>query len=95
MGSSAQKILESRKAVNLALWFGRVVPERLGYAIVNSVVRIIARQTHWDVVRAARVNQWVVSQGALSTEQLDQRVLDTLRFTGRAIFEMKDRKSVV
>jgi len=88
MGSSSQKILESRKAVNLALWFGRVVPERLGYAVVNSVVRIIARQTHWDVVRAARVNQWVVSQGALSTEQLDQRVLDTFRFTGHAIFEM-------
>jgi len=88
MGSNAQKILESRKAVNLALWFGRVVPERLGYAVVNSIVRIIARQTQWDAIRAARANQWVVSQGALSPEQLDQRVLDTFRFTGRAIFEL-------
>jgi KDO2-lipid IV(A) lauroyltransferase len=88
MGSNAQKIMESRKAVNLALWFGRVVPERLGYAVVNSIVRIIARQTQWDAIRAARANQWVVSHGALSPEQLDQRVLDTFRFTGRAIFEL-------
>ena len=88
MGIDAQKILESRKAVNLALWFGRVVPERLGYAITTYIARIIAGQTHWGAVRAARANQWVISQGKLSPEQLDQRVLDTFRFTGRAIFEL-------
>ncbi len=88
MGIDAQKILESRKAVNLALWFGRVVPDRLGYAITNYIVKIIARQKHWGAVRAARANQWVISQGILSPEQLDQRVLDTFRFTGHAIFEL-------
>jgi len=88
MGIDAQKILESRKAVNLALWFGRVVPESLGYAITNYIARIIARQTNWGAVRAARANQWVISQGTLSPEQLDLRVLDTFRFTGHAIFEL-------
>lgn len=88
MGFDTQKILESRKAVNLALWFGRVVPESFGYALTTYITRIIARQTHWAAVRAARANQWVISQGKLSPEQLDQRVLATFRFTGHAIFEL-------
>jgi KDO2-lipid IV(A) lauroyltransferase len=48
----------------------------------------IAGRKNWNLVSAARANQWVVSGGKLQGHQLDYRVREMFRHTAAAIYEL-------
>ena len=83
-----QAIINSRLGVGLALGLGRGVPPRMGYPVARLAANVIAGRTHWDMVQAVRANQWVVSGGNLSGEQLDQAVQETFCNTAKSIYEL-------
>jgi lauroyl/myristoyl acyltransferase len=88
MRMDPQAIINSRLGVGLALGLGRGVPPRMGYPVARLAANVIAGRAHWDMVQAVRANQWVVSEGKLSGEQLDQAVQDTFNNTAKSIYEL-------
>ncbi len=88
MSFDPQAIINSRFGVGLALLLSRITPPRVGYQISNFVAERIAARRDWNLVRAARANQWVVSGGQLDSQQLDERVRAMFRHTGRAIYDL-------
>jgi len=77
----------SQLGVNLAIALGRFVPPRLGYPLVHWIADRLASQKDWATVRAARVNQWVVSGQQLSGIDLDCAVRENFRSQARALYE--------
>jgi lauroyl/myristoyl acyltransferase len=83
-----QNVLNSRMGVGLALILGRSIPPKIGYPLVRYVADRIAAREKWNLVSAARANQWVVSGGKLSADELDHRVQELFRHTAAAIYEL-------
>lgn len=88
MRVSPQTIINSRFGVGLALTLSRSIPARAGYSIVRHVADWISRRKKWDLVQAARLNQWVVSGRCLSAAELDEVVEATFRHTARCLFDL-------
>lgn len=88
MGVDPQTIINSRLGVGLSLWLGRVIPAKIGYRLANTIARQIALQRDWRLVRAVRLNQWMISGKTMSGTQLDQAVLDTFQNTARCLFDL-------
>lgn len=83
-----QAIINSRLGVGLALGLGRSLPPRAGYRLAGFVGDLIADREGWKMVRAVRANQWVVSGGTSSPEELDRAIQATFRNTGRCIYDL-------
>jgi KDO2-lipid IV(A) lauroyltransferase len=88
MRITPQAIINSRLGIGLALGLARGLPPHAGYRVAYAVAGWIARQRDWDIVQAARANQWVVSGGSLSEEQLDRAVEETFRNTAHCIYDL-------
>jgi KDO2-lipid IV(A) lauroyltransferase len=87
MSIDLQQILNSSFAVNLALFLGRMIPPRIGYAICDFIGDWIA-QGDSKVTRAVRLNQWVVRGANLEKRGLDQAVQETLRNNVRDLYNL-------
>jgi lauroyl/myristoyl acyltransferase len=83
-----QAIINSRLGVGLALGLGRSVPPGAGYRLAEFVADLIADRDSWKMVQAVRANQWVVSGGKSSPEQLEHAIQATFRNTGRCIYDL-------
>lgn len=88
MSLNPQAIINSRYGVGLGLFFGRLTPPGIGYRVSSFIAERIASRRGWNLVRAARANQWVVSGGMLTPSQLDERVKAAFNHTARAIYEL-------
>jgi lauroyl/myristoyl acyltransferase len=88
MNFNPQEIINSRLGVGTALLLGRVVPPGVGYRIARTLARKVANRRDWEMIRVMRANQWVVGNGNLSDEQLDQAVQETLNYSAQAIYDM-------
>jgi KDO2-lipid IV(A) lauroyltransferase len=74
--------------VGLAAQFARLVPPLLGYPLAFFLADRISARKNWDMVRAVRANQWVVSGEELSKKALDRQVRETFRNTARSIYDL-------
>jgi len=74
--------------IDLALWLSRTVPTGIGYRLADFIAGRIAAQKNSQTTRAIRANQWIVNGEDLTTDELDQVVLDTLRHTARCTFDL-------
>lgn len=83
-----QTILNSRQAGRLALFLSRLIPPAAGYRLARWVAARIAASPQTPMVQAMRANQWVVSGGALSADQLDVAVLESLNHVTRSFFQL-------
>jgi KDO2-lipid IV(A) lauroyltransferase len=88
MGFDPQAIINSRLGIGLALFLGRSVPPGSGYRLAYFVADRIASRKNWRMVKAFRVNQWVVGGEKLSSQELDQAVQETLHNTAHSIYEL-------
>lgn len=86
MKLNLQSISNSRFGIALALGIGRFVPPAFGFKLSELIARGIASRKAESMVRAVRVNQWVASDGKLSSEQLDQAVLNTFQHHTRCLY---------
>jgi len=85
---SIQDLTNSRLGVALALGIGRGISPRHGYSLANRLARWIATSKKIKMVQAVRANQWVVSGGSLSLQELDAVTRDTFSHTGRCLYDL-------
>ncbi|HLO16416.1 MAG TPA: hypothetical protein VK206_16410 [Anaerolineales bacterium] len=83
-----QQAINSSLSLRLGSALAEALPPRFGYRVADWIAEQIARQKNAELVQAIGANQWVVSQGALGEEGLDQAVRETLRHSARCIFDL-------
>lgn len=83
-----QKLARSRLGIGLALLIGRLIPieaaNRLGQYIADRLVK----NRDSDLIKAIRLNQWIVHHQSLSTEELDHATHMVLRHAARCAVDM-------
>ena len=82
------ELLYRPRFIDFGLWLSRRLPTGVGYRLADIVAARIAAQKNSSTTRAIRANQWVVNGEDLSSADLDQIVLETLRHTARGIFDL-------
>jgi phosphatidylinositol dimannoside acyltransferase len=85
---SLQGLSQSRFGVGLVLSLGKILPGRPGFWLADQVGKWIASLKQSEQVRTVRANQWVVSGGSLSKQQLDRAVQAVYRSTARCLFDL-------
>jgi len=83
-----QSIINSRYGIGFALFLGKIVPIKLGYSLARGLADRISTRKESPMVKAARLNQWMISGQRLTGEDLDQAVLKIFRFTARCQFDL-------
>ncbi|MGA9398495.1 MAG: lysophospholipid acyltransferase family protein [Anaerolineaceae bacterium] len=83
-----QSIINSRVGVGSALLFGQLMPRFIGYPLARTVANLLSFRKNGVLVSAMRVNQWVVHDGALSTDQLNKIVSDVFINSSKAIYDL-------
>lgn len=80
------RLVYSRFGVGNALFLSRVLTPRMGFLLGDWVADRISARKNTAMVRAVRTNQWVISDGRLTGEALEQRVRDVFRFKAHALY---------
>jgi lauroyl/myristoyl acyltransferase len=83
-----QQVLNSSLSLRLVSALARRLTPPAGYWITSRLADYVARQRDSHVVRAIRLNQWVVHGEALDASALDQVVRETLQLSARCIFDL-------
>lgn len=83
---SLQSIVNSAFGMSIALFIGGMVPERLGNSVARRFAHRISRRKDDPLVRAVRLNQWVV-RGMPGKADLDACVEQVFQSQGRFLFD--------
>src|SRR5512138_1935157 len=83
-----QQVINSSLGLRLASALAQGLPPRLGYQIGDFAAMQLARQRTSNLVRAMRLNQWVVHGEYPDREVLDQSMRETFRFAARWVFDL-------
>ena len=83
-----QSLINSRYGIGFALFLGKIIPTRLGYSLAKTMAERISNRKDSPMVRAARLNQWMVSGRQLTGEELDQAVNKTFRSSAHSQFDL-------
>lgn len=77
----------SRFSMVLGYVLARILPPAIGRPFAQAVGSLVARDRQFSQVKAVRANQWVIQKGQLSAGELDRRVRNTFRYTGRFLYD--------
>jgi lauroyl/myristoyl acyltransferase len=81
-------VANSKMALRIVQGIGRSTPTTVGHRLAEATADAIAGTRSSALVRAIRLNQWVVARGALTGRDLDEQVRSTLRSIARCIFDL-------
>ena len=81
-----QTLINGPLGVGLGILLGRLLPYKAGIGISQFAARKLSTMKHTPMVRAARVNQWMVSGRSLAGGELDQQVLNTIEHAASTIY---------
>lgn len=81
-----QPIVTSALGMGIALTLGALVPTRTGYAIARGFARRVTRRRNDPIVKAVRLNQWMV-RGKPSPIELDEAVARVFQSQGGFLFD--------
>jgi lauroyl/myristoyl acyltransferase len=88
MSIDLQQAINSRIAVSLVSFLGRIIPPDIGYPICDLIANWVATRRDLNVVQAVRVNQWMVNGANLEKEALDKVVWETFRNNARNLYDL-------
>ncbi len=88
MTFNLQRFINSSFSVRLISTIGRVLPVRLGHSLADFIAARISSRKQSQIVRAVRLNQWVVRGETLDKEALDRAVLETFKNTARSLYNL-------
>jgi len=88
MSIDLQQVINSRIAVSLVSFLGRVIPPDIGYPICDLIADWVATRRDSKVVQAVRVNQWMVHGANLEKDALDKAVWETFRNNARNLYDL-------
>lgn len=83
-----EAVAGSRLGMRAAVGVGRAVPRSVADGFVRFVARRIAANRDSTLVRASRLNQWMISGRTLSGAALDAAVLDNLTMAARFLYDL-------
>ena len=81
------KIINSEALSRLVIWLGQTLTPRLGYPVANFLSDLISHRANWKQPKALRANQWVVSDGKATPQELSRRVHETYRISGQGYYD--------
>lgn len=81
-----QSLINGPLGVGAGILLGKLLPYNAGIALAQFAARKLASMKHTPMVRAVRVNQWMVSGQSLVDEALDQQVLATINHAASTIY---------
>jgi len=96
---NTQTILNSRASTEIVLFLSRLLPPAIGYRFSNHIAnRFLAHQSQ-SSYKALRANQWVVSNGKLTSNELDKITKRTVQNTANCLYDYyhnlrKPKKSI-
>lgn len=85
--ASLQSIINSRLGIGLILAISKLIPPKFGYRLADWAGKKLAQRKNTSIVRAVRVNQWIISGQKLSSRELDVQVLKNLQSTARSLYD--------
>jgi len=85
---SLQSFINSRFGIGFILFIGKVIPPKLGFKLADWVTKKIASRKESQMVRALRANQWIVTGEKLTSVELDDQVLNTLRHIAHVQYDL-------
>lgn len=83
-----QRIINSSSGIRLASALAQSAPPRLGHRIAYMIADIFSSRQRAKVVRAIRLNQWVIRGRKPDAAALDAAVRETFRQSARSIFDL-------
>ena len=83
-----QQVLNSSLSLRLVSALAQKLTPSAGYRIASRLADYIARQRNTQVVRAIRLNQWMVHGETLNASALNQAVHETLQHVARCLFDL-------
>lgn len=83
-----QQIINSPVSLRIVSALAQRLPARIGYRVADAIADQIARRRDSSLVRAVRLNQWVVRGEVLDGKELDQAVQETFRQWAHSIFDL-------
>jgi KDO2-lipid IV(A) lauroyltransferase len=84
---NVQDLLNSRFTTNLGLGVARIIPKQAGYALARLVASRIVAKGDDPLVKAVRLNQWIVHEQKPTKAELDQIVADVFRLRAYALYD--------
>ena len=82
-----EKVLNSRFGTSLPLVIASILPLRTGRWLARRAGRWIGRQDRLRIVKTVKANQWVVSGGRFSKEELRQRAVEVFDTRALSLFD--------
>ena len=83
-----QRITSSPFGVKLVSFIGRTIPPSIGYRVADLVAGWLAGSRESSLVRAIRLNQWVIRGVNLDEKALDQCVRDVLKHSAHSLYSL-------
>jgi KDO2-lipid IV(A) lauroyltransferase len=81
-----QSLINGPLGVSLGILLGKLLPYKAGISLSQYAAGRLANMKHTPMVRAVRVNQWMVSGRSLGGVELDQQVLNTIKHAASTIY---------
>ncbi len=94
-----ENIINGPIGISLILILGKILPQKWGLSLADSVASFLIKRKHLKPIRATRANQWVVSGKKMNAHQLDRQTEKTIRNTARWLFDLyhhiNDHKAIL
>mgnify|MGYP001087871538 FL=1 len=74
-------------AIQAVVLLGRLLPRASGLKLANFIGKRLGENEKSPMVQAIRANQWVLHNGKLSPEELDQLPIDVFQSAARCLFD--------
>ncbi len=81
-------IVNSKFSIAFALLLSKTLPPAIAYRVADFLTWFVSQQKQLDIVRAVRVNQWVIHDQAISAHQLDVCVKAVFKRHFRSLYDL-------
>lgn len=85
---SLQQVLNSKKSGVAVYRISALLPPSAGYRLAEGIARWLSTRTHLPMVKAIRLNQWVLHRCQLSPKELDDAVFRVLRQIALSFYDL-------
>jgi len=82
-----QTVLNSRYGINTGLAIARALPPRIGNFVSKLLVHVITMRKSSPINRSVRLNQWIVHNKELTSQELDRQVKKVLFHGAHCLYD--------
>lgn len=83
-----QRLMNSQRAGAWAFRLARLLPPAAGFRLADYLAARLAASRATPSIQALRANQWVISGENLTRAELDQAVLESMRYVTRSFYRL-------